>query len=242
MYRWKGSSPVLRGVLKFPRHLSTGWPQPWRAWWPLGALWMKKLASVWWETIWKEIEAHIRPITFPCGAESQQAKICCGSAVSSKMVSVVFLALVCWFISFKSSSREAAERDSAWPIFLTSWENIFIPGWSGSMPLDSDHSASQHKRPWLAPLSWWRWASVGRKREGVGMRRTWDEGDGSIDIWHQRYLGWGRWLYLWCLRLLKSLECYIPSFILSVAQTLFSLFFFFFFQKSQLPLSGLNTW
>ena len=36
---------------------------------------------------------------------------------------------------------------------------------------------------------------------------------------------------------------YIPSFILSVAQTLFSLFFFFFFfQKSQLPLSGLSTW
>lgn len=96
----------------------------------------------------KRLKHTLDPLlSFPCGAESQQAKICCGSGVSSKMVSVVFLALVCWFISFKSSSRQAAERDLAWPIFLTSWDNIFIPGWSGSMPLDSDHSASQHKRP-----------------------------------------------------------------------------------------------
>lgn len=47
--------------------------------------------------------------------------------------------------------------------------------------------------------------------------------------WDEVDMGWGRWLYLWCLRLLKSLEYYIPSFILSVAQTLFSLLFFFFF-------------
>lgn len=34
-------------------------------------------------------------LSFPCGTESQQAEICCGSAVSSKMVSVVCLAFVC---------------------------------------------------------------------------------------------------------------------------------------------------
>ena len=34
-------------------------------------------------------------LSSPCEAESQQAKTCCGSAVSSKMVSVVCLAFVC---------------------------------------------------------------------------------------------------------------------------------------------------
>lgn len=34
-------------------------------------------------------------LSSPCEAESQQAKTCCGSAVSSKMVSVVSSAFVC---------------------------------------------------------------------------------------------------------------------------------------------------
>lgn len=52
-----------------------------------------------------------------------------------------------------NSSREAAERDLAWPMFLTSWDNIFIPGWSGSALLDSDHSPSGNSRPCLVPIN-----------------------------------------------------------------------------------------
>lgn len=122
---------------------------------PPQALWLEDSACVHEKPLGRILTHTLdSPLSFPCGTESQQAEICCGSVISSKMVSVVCLAFICWFIPFKSSSREAAERDLAWPMLLTSWDNIFIPGWSGSAPLDLDHSASEQGRPWLAPMSW----------------------------------------------------------------------------------------
>lgn len=162
--------------------------------------------------------AQLSPF-FPTWSRGSAGWISCGSAVSSKIVSVVCLAFLCWFIPFKSSPKEAAERDLAWPMFFTSWDNICIPWWSGLVPLDSDHSGFQHRMPWLSLKSRWAEALPSQGRESV------------------LALGWGRYAKRKIAealmpRLLKSLlriwvVLYVVYFLPTYSHTFsFSLVFF----------------
>lgn len=105
------------------------------------------------EAHWIGHEAHTNPLlSFPHAAEAQHLK----SVVAQPFPPKWPLWFVwCSFVDLSplSSSREVAKRDLAWPRFLTSWDNIFIPGWSGSVLLDVDHSASQNRSPCLAPMN-----------------------------------------------------------------------------------------
>lgn len=123
-------------------------------------------------------------VSILCGTESQHAEFA---------VAQLFpLEWSLWFVwrsfvdlsPFKSSPREAAERALAWPVSLPSWDNIFIPGWSGLVPLDSDHSASPHRMLWLTLMTW----RGGGGRLGKRSFRH-EEGRGP---WHRVDMGQGR--------------------------------------------------